>query len=798
MTLPATHRGMTMRTPATCWNQALPTGSGPVGAMIYGQISMERVLLNHEDLFAPRDMPRNVDVSAHLPEVRKLIEEGRYQEAREVLPDAYAKATGETTGNTNKGREPVQPLANLLMSWDCAAPFAGYRRGVEFDTGRCWVSWKEQDVEITREVFVSRKTDLVHLRVRSTAPGGVTTRVGLSQAIDEQKGGGGRSSFMNQESEGPIDVEKRVDAEQGRMRCIWSYLAGQPFGAVAQLTAQGGTVAQDEDTLLVEGADALEIRIQLFVGGSPEQAESELEKHAEGFDEAFAQHVVDHQELFGRMELNIADPGCTSNDELLLDAFDGEVSGELVQKMIEMGRYLLVTSSGSGGWPAHLQGVWNGDYAPAWNSDYHTDENIQMNYWQALPGNLPETMMPFFELFERSMDQYRANAKNLYGCRGIFVPISFTTNGYDVPRVWSMWTGSAGWIGQHFYDYYLFTGDQEFLATRAIPFLKEIALFYEDFMMEGEDGKLLFSPSMSPENNPGNVKCLVVMNATMDVAICKEVLTHLCDGCETLGIEEEGVSRWRAMIAKLPPYEINEDGAMKEWLHPWFKDNYHHRHQSQMYPVFPGFEVTKESDPEIFEACRVAVEKRLVIGLTSQTGWSMAHMANIYARLEEGDRALECIEILTRSSVGPNLLTYHNDWRQMGLSMGRGGKPIFQIDANMGISNAAMEMLAFSKPGLIKLLPALPKKWSRGSVRGLVCRGGITLDLAWNVEADQFEAQLVSKVDQQIQLRLPAMGQGVTVEDAEFGPDVDFVKVTLTSGTPCRITSTAIPEGATP
>lgn len=133
-----------------------------------------------------------------------------------------------------------------------------------------------------------------------------------------------------------------------------------------------------------------------------------------------------------------------------------------------------------------------------------------------------------------------------------------------------------------------------------------------------------------------------------------------CEGCEALGIEEEGVKRWRALLKKLPAYAVNGDGAMREWLHPNFEDNYHHRHQSHVYPVFPGFEITRESHPEILEACRVAVEKRLIIGLTSQTGWSMAHMANIYARLGNGDRALECIEILTRGSMGTNLLTYHN------------------------------------------------------------------------------------------------------------------------------------------
>jgi len=210
------------------------------------------------------------------------------------------------------------------------------------------------------------------------------------------------------------------------------------------------------------------------------------------------------------------------------------------------------------------------------------------------------------------------------------------------------------------------------------------------------------------------------------------------------------------MLMKLPEYEINEDGALREWLHPAFRDNYHHRHQSHLYPLFPGFEITRETHPELYEACRVAVEKRLVIGLTSQSGWSMAHMANVYARLEQGDLALECIEILTRSSTGSNLFTYHNDWRDMGLSLtGWGTDPPFQIDANYGMTAAILEMLAFSKPGFIKLLPAIADRWRCGRTSGIACRGGILLDLSWDRNEGRLDIRLVSRTDQEILIKFP-------------------------------------------
>jgi len=736
--------GMTMRYPATRWQDALPTGSGVVGALVYGNIQNDTILLNHDALYYPRGKPAQVDVSDQLPEVRRLIQAGQCREAAQLMAKAYTERTRQEVGSTSTGRDPYQPFCSIQLGMTTDGPFRHYRRGVDFDTGRAWVEWTDNAGTFVREVFVSRVTDEVFVRVRGSQPGTVACRVSLARARNEQTEEKVFSGLASADIQ--LTASQQASLDDRTVRFRGSYPNGFSFGAVGKVDATGGTMRVVDDALAVEGADEVVLRVKLFFGDDPPVPPAT-------FDGEFAEHARLHGELFQRVTVSLGSEARPSNEEMLMAAYDGEVPVALIQSMFEMGRYLLICSSRPGSWPANLQGLWNGDYAPAWNSDFHTDENIQMNYWQALPGGLTEATLPLFDYFERHLADFRANAKNLFGCRGIFVPLAMTTNGREIPSSWSNWTAAAGWIAQHFYDYYLFTGDLKFLKQRAVPWLKEVALFYEDFLTEGADGKLMFIPSLSPENRPTGGNSLITINATMDVAICREVLTNLCDACERLGIEAEGVKRWRAMLAKLPEYEINEDGAMKEWLHPAFKDNYHHRHQSHIYPVFPGLEITEESNPAIYEACRVAVEKRLVIGLTSQTGWSMAHMANIYARLGQGDRALECLEILTRSSTGPNLFTYHNDWRQMGLSCGWGKMPPFQIDANFGIAAAVLEMLVFSKPGLIKLLPALPAKWKSGRVTGIRCRGGITVDMEW--QPGQFRATLTSNIDQRLRLRLP-------------------------------------------
>ncbi|MCY2931493.1 MAG: glycoside hydrolase N-terminal domain-containing protein [Planctomycetota bacterium] len=788
---------MIMKTPATRWQDASPVGNGSIGAMMYGQLNADIVLLNHEGLFFPRKHGPLQDVSDLLPKVRELIEQGRYDEATGVMPWAQKVRGNDPDNAFYDFPDPYQPFCELRMQTSLGGAFRRYRRGVDFATGRAWVEWLDEGHPMLRELFVSRRSDTVLLRVRPDKAARVDYRFSLSrQHVAE-----GDDWYWFSKDRGVTRADCTQQAEPGGWIVFTGRFPGAwAFGAVAKVTAVGGTVGAEGAEVTVKGAREIVVRVKLFVNEEPESAiarlRGELQADAVGFDKALAASAKEHGELFNRMTLQIAGGKRGSNDEMLLAAYDGEVSAELIQTMFEYGRYLLICSSRPGGLPANLQGVWNGDLAPAWTCDYHNDENLQMNYWQALPGNLAETAGPFFDYFERYLADFRENARKLYGTAGILVPLCQSLDGRAYPCIWTNWVSAAGWLGQLFYDYFLFTGDKGFLARRAIPWLKEVALFYEGFLQKDSRGKLYFSPSVSPENGPAGMGMLTV-NATMDVAVCREVLASLCDSCELLGLEAEGVARWRTMLADLPEYEINADGALREWLHPKFADNYWHRHQSHLYPFFPGLEITEETDPRLHEACRVAVEKRLVTGLTSHTGWSLSHMANIFARLGQTGRALECLELLIRGCAGPNLMLTAHDRRAMGLTIGGiGGSAPFQIDASLGFPAAILEMLAFSKPGLLRLLPALPKAWPTGRARGIACRGGITLDLDWDQSARTVPAVLTSRTDQTVQLKLPpglkAALLGPKARPADASPlGKQYVSVDLLAGKSLRLRAEA-------
>ncbi|MEI7836855.1 MAG: glycoside hydrolase N-terminal domain-containing protein [Planctomycetota bacterium] len=774
-------------------SDASPTGNGSIGAMMYGQLSGDVVLLNHEGLFFPRQRGPLMDVSDLLPKVRELIEQGRYDEAGGVMPGAQRDRGKDPANGFYDFPDPYQPLCELRLHAALHGAFRHYRRGVDFQTGRAWVEWEDAGGPMTRELFVSRRSDTVLLRIRGDKGARLDYRFALSRDYVSP----GDDWYWISKDRG---ITKADGAEQaspdgwlvftGRFPGAWA------FGAVARVTAVGGKIGAERNEVTVTGAREILVRIKLYVNEEPEAAtarlRTELQADSVGFDKALATHAKEHGELFGRMTLDLKAGPRPTNDEMLTAAYDGDVPTALVQTMFEYGRHLLICSSRPGGLPANLQGVWNGDLAPAWACDYHNDENLQMNYWQALPGNMPETTLPYFDYFERYLDHFRENARKLYGTAGILVPLSQSLDGRAYPCIWTYWVSAAGWLGQLFYDYYLFTGDKDFLARRVIPWLKEVALFYEGFLQKDARGKCYFSPSVSPENAPVGMGMLTV-NATMDVAVCREVLTSLCDSCELLGLEADGVARWRALLADMPEYEVNEDGALREWLHPKFTDNYHHRHQSHLYPFFPGLEITEETDPRLHEACRIAVEKRLVTGLTSHTGWSLSHMANIFARLGQADRAMQCIELLVRACAGPNLMLSAQDPRAMGLTVGDiGHSAPFQIDASLGLSAAVLEMLAFTKPGLVRLLPALPKTWPVGRARGIACRGGLTLDLDWDQPARTLTAVFTSRTDQTIQVKLPPglptalLGpKGRPADASPLGKQ--YVSLSLRRGKPMRL-----------
>lgn len=791
-----------MAQPAGWWRDGFPLGNGTLGAMPYGRLCEERILINHERLWYNGVRPTLPDLSGLLGECRRLIEKGSFAAANELYWNALEEQGGE-------GRCAVyHPAADLCLRSTSESRFKNYQRFLDMASGEALTYWEWNDEPQVRRVLVSRSDDCI---VVEQLGGGLDQQpweltLELHELVDAIRTDG-------ELFEPPIEFAANADDPwiTGIGRYTDPTYKNAEYGVVARvIAAEDATIESNGSAtgLIVHDTNRLLIIAKVFVYEPAETAikrlKSELATLSPDYDTLREQHVAKHRPMFESCRILFSDTTNVdaTNEELLQAAYSGNMPVALLQKMTDYGRYLLLTSANRHSLPSNLQGIWNGDYAPPWDCFFMINENLQMNYWQALPGGLNDKALGVFRFYESNLADYRENARKLFGCRGIFIPsLTSPETGLSTHKgSWIVnWISGAGWLCQHFYDYYLFTGDETFLSDRLLPFMKEVALFYEDYFEYDADEKVVIAPSVSPENWPRefcnihsdtSIHPRLTVNATMDVAIARELLGNLLQGARDCGLYSEHWEKWECMLEGLPAYEVNDDGAVREWLDHRFSDNYEHRHLSHIYPVFPGFEISRESHPAIFESFQIAVDKRRTVGLKAQSGWSLAHMANIEARMGYGEGAMECLETLAQTCVGKNLFTYHNDYRGSGITIERqfGRSAPFQIDANMGLTAAVYEMLIQSRPGSIKLLPAMPAALRSGKAFGLQTRAGVAVDMEWQLEPMAIQATFCSQRDQTIEVQV---SQGIGGNPAEPSSTVCSSALPLKAGiaTTCKWTT---------
>lgn len=746
-----THK-LLANTPATIWQHATPVGNGAMGALVFGAIAAERIVLSHENLFLPVFANRPMPVMHHhVPRLRALIAQGRFREAQDFW---YGILTDKNA--CNEWVDPTHPAGQIIHSHDAGDDFRAYRRELDFATGVATTSWRSGGTEYRRQVFVSRPAGVMVLRF--TAGGASFSGSIALQPCRQERHESGAALMSSKLTRAPGATGENYikytfggdtlrDLSAGWLRMQGEYhgenRAGEKFGVALKIIPSGGRLEVAGEVCRHRGCDELIVLAGVF---SPAQkgGMEELCRHMEAAGGDYASLLADHrrahEELYRRVTFTL--PGGEqrlarqTDREALDEAFGSGVENVLVEKMFNFSRYCLISSSGA--LPPNLQGVWTGTWAPPWYGGYTLDENLQMNLWQALPGGLPELCLPCFTYLETLFPDWRENARSLYDARGMVTPVNVTTHGRSfnvLPEYpWHFWVSGPGWLAALWYDYWLFTGDRDFLRERVWPLYREIIDFYVDYLQIGDDGKYLFSPSFSPENAPGNGECFTTQNATMDVAVMREVLLNTIAISEELGEETSQIPAWRDMLGKLPDYAVNADGALCEWLHPDHTDNYKHRHLSHLYPLFPGFECGKRFAPRLFDACAAAVEQRMRVGSGAQVSWSVVHMAGIFARLGRGEDARKCLDDSLRFFAADNLFLHIFGWRGSGV----GGDRLcssdvlpFQIDGVLGFSAAVMEMLLYSNRDHMEILPALPAAWASGNVSGLRARGGFTVSIEW-------------------------------------------------------------------
>ncbi|WP_240768467.1 glycoside hydrolase N-terminal domain-containing protein [Olivibacter sp. XZL3] len=733
--------------PAAQWEETLPLGNGRLGMTSDGGIEEELIVLNDITLWsgAPQDA-NNYRAHKRLPEIRKLINEGKNDEAQTLIDKDFVCLGA---GSTDVPFGCFQMLGNLRLKHRYAegaaiADARDYERRLSLEKAVATTSYILNGVQYSREYFTSFAGDVCLIRLSADKPHSIH----LELAIDRPE-------------RGHSEVIDDVLALSGIL-ASGTAEEGMRYLAKVKPVLTDGTLRASANKLLIE--DASEVVIIVSIGTDYKGADyrGDVDRLLNGalqksYMAERKAHTERYQQLFNRLSINLGEGTAArfTTDKRLADfyAHPKEDPG-LPALFFQFGRYLSISSTRVGLLPPNLQGLWANQIQTPWNGDYHLDVNVQMNHWPLEVANLSELNLPLADLVKGLVKPGERTAKAYYNADGWVAHVITNIWGFTEPGESASWGATkvgSGWLCNNLWEHYAFTKDTTYLAE-IYPVMKGSAQFYNSMLVEDpKTGFLVSSPSSSPENTfylPNGKTASICAGPTIDNQIIRELFTKVIEAAQTLRVDTAWVSELQHTLKRIPPIgQIASDGRLMEWMEDYKETDLQHRHISHLYGLYPATLITPIRTPELAEASKKSLEARGDDG----PSWTIAYKLLFWARLLDGERSFK----LLRELLKPTLRTDINYGSGGGVypNMWSAGPP-FQIDGNFGATAGIAEMLLQSHEDYIELLPAIPTVWEPfGEIKGMKARNNITVNMRWE-DGKVNHYELLSPVSQQVKLKV--------------------------------------------
>lgn len=734
--------------PSAKWMGALPLGNGRLGAMVYGGTDVETIALNEVTMWSGQPDPEanNLCGPDRLREMREAFLSGDYKRGND-LGWQYLCGHGKSFG-TNL------PFGDLLIGTG-GGDVSGYRRELALDEAVARVGFVCGGTRFSREYFASNPAQALVVRYTADKAHALSATVSMRMLRHSEV-----TARANQ-----IDIT-------GDARFDKNGEGGVRFRGIVRVMADGGSVRAVGDRLVVDRADAMTIIVDIRTDFQNLNYRSQCLNTVETaasrpYDELKREHVADFKAIFDRMDIDLGRPTTDANttDEMFAEAHKGLSNPAFDALFFKYGRYMQISSSRENSpLPSNLQGIWNDNLAcnMPWTCDYHLDINIQQNYWSANIANMAETNAPLFTYIGLLAKYGSVTARKMYGCGGWVAHTINNVWGDTAPGSacsWAMNVTAGAWMATHLWTHYEYTLDKDYLREVGYPLLKETAQFFVDYMVEDpKTGYLLSGPSISPENGfrgaDGRGYSLSMM-PTIDRAVIYDIYNACIQSAKILGIDDDFSRRLQRDIKKLPPLRLLDNGELAEWYLDVVRDDPSHRHASHLLALYPFGQISPFKTPGLAEGCRLFLENQTSHANWEDTEWTRGNNINFYARLLDGEKAYESLKGLYTGFMRENLMTVS----PAGIAGAE--SDIFSFDATEAAVAGVCEMLLQSYDGMLNFLPALPKVWKNGSIKGVCARGGIEADFAWK-NRKVVSATLRSRVDQTVSVRVN--GKEKTVE----------------------------------